>query len=107
MLPGRGVLEEARKVLPHAVMLRVVVGGVGLRLGGQHFYRRQFKRVGRGSLGWRGERQLVVVMVGVVVVVQAGLHVSGELHLGHGEGHLVRAESGAGRHVVAPELKHP
>lgn len=50
----------------------------------------------------------MVVMVGVVVVVvQAGLHVSRELHLGHGEGHLVRAESRAGCHVIAPELKHP
>lgn len=102
MLPGRRVLEKARKVLPHAVVLRVVVGAVGL-----HFYRRQFKRVGRRSIGWWGERQLVVVMVGVVVVVQAGLHVPRELHLGHGEGHLVRAESRAGCHVIAPELKHP
>lgn len=87
-------------------MLRVV-GAVGLRLRGQHFDRRQFERVGRRSLGWRGERQLVVVVVVGVVVVQARLHVSGELHLGHCEGHLVRAERGAGRHVVAPELKHP
>lgn len=106
-MPGRGVLEEARKVLPHAVVLRVV-GAAGLRLRGQHFDGRQFERVGRRSLGWRGERQLVVVVVGVVVVVvQARLHVSRELHLGHREGHLVRAERGTGSHVVAPELKHP
>lgn len=108
VVPGRGVLEEARKVLPHAVGLRVV-GAVGLRLRGQNLDRRQFEGVGRGGLGWRGERQLVVVVVVavVVVVVQARLHVSGELHLGHREGHLVRAERGSGRHVVAPELEHP
>lgn len=106
-MSGRGVLEEARKVLPYGVVLRVV-GAAGRRLRGQHLDRRQFEGVGRGRLSWRGERQLVVVVVGVVVVVvQARLHVSGELHLGHREGHLVRAERGAGRHVVAPELKHP
>lgn len=47
-----------------------------------------------------------MVVVVVVMMTQARLHVSGELHLGHGEGHLVRAEGRAGGHVVAPELKH-
>lgn len=50
---------------------------------------------------------MVVVMgVMMMMVTQARLHVSGELDLGHGEGHLVRAEGCAGRHLVAPELKH-
>lgn len=87
-----------------------VVGAAGLRLRGQHFNGRQFEGVGRGRLGRGGERQLVVVVVVVgmmvVVVTQARLHVSGELHLWHGEGHLVCAEGRAGRHFIAPQLKH-
>lgn len=50
---------------------------------------------------------MVVVVMGVMMMVtQAGLHVTGELHLGHGEGHLVCAEGRARGHVVAPQLKH-
>lgn len=51
----------------------------------------------------------MVVMMGVMVmmmVTQARLHVSRELHLGHSEGHLMCAEGCAGWHVIAPELKH-
>lgn len=109
VVPGRGVLDEAGEILSHAVVLRVIGAG-GLRLRRQHFDGGQFEGVGRGRFSRRGERQLVVVvvMMGVmmVMVTQAGLHVSRELHLGHGESHLVRAERCAGRHVVAPELKH-
>ena len=107
VVPGRGVLEETGEILSHTVVLRVV-RAVGLRLRGQHLHRGEFEGVGGGRLSRRGERQLMVVVVmGVMMMVaQAGLHVTGELHLGHGEGHLVRAEGRAGGHVVAPQLKH-
>ena len=109
VVPGGGVLEEAGEVLCHTVVLRVV-GAAGLRLRGQDFHRGQFEWVGWGRFSGRGERQLMVVVVmGVMVmmvVTQAGLHVSGELHLRNREGHLVGAEGRAGRHLVAPELKH-
>ena len=49
----------------------------------------------------------MVVMMGVMMMVtQARLHVSRELHFGHREGHLVCAEGCTGSHVIAPELKH-
>lgn len=89
-------------------MLRIVVA-VGLWLWGQHFNRGEFKGVGWWWFSWRGKRQLMVVMMGVMVmmmVTQARLHVSRELHLGHREGHLMCAEGCAGWHVIAPELKH-
>ena len=88
MVPPGGALEEAGEVLAHGVVLRVV-RAVTLRLRGQDFDRGQFEGVGRRGLGGRGERQLVVVVVVVVVVSQARLHVSRELDLGHGEGHLM------------------
>lgn len=108
VVPGRGVLEECGEVLAHAAVLGIV-GAVGLRLRRQNLDWGEFEGVGGRGLGRRGERQLmVVVVVGVVVVVvaKAGLHVSGELHLGHGESHLVRAKGRTGRHVVAPQLEH-
>lgn len=90
-------------------MLRVV-RCVPLRLGGEHLYWRQIERVGGRRLGWRGEGELVVVMVVMMVMMgvraQGGLHVAGELHFGHGEGHLVSAQAGVWGHVIAPELKH-
>lgn len=90
-------------------MLRVV-RRVPLRLGGEHLYRRQLERVGGRGLCRRCEGQLVVVMVVVVVMMgvraQGGLHVAGELHFGHGKGHLVSAQAGVRGHVIAPELKH-
>lgn len=49
---------------------------------------------------------VMVVMGMMVMVTQARLHVSGELYLGHCEGHLMCAEGCAGCHVIAPELKH-
>lgn len=90
-------------------MLRVV-RRVPLCLGGEHLYWRQLERVGGRGLGRRCEGQLVVVMVVMMVMMgvraQGGLHVAGELHFGHGEGHLVGAQAGVGGHVVAPELEH-
>lgn len=58
VMASSGVLQEAGEVLGHTVVLRVV-GGVTLDRG-------QFKGVGRG-LGWRGERQFVMMVVRVVM----------------------------------------
>lgn len=106
VMSGWGVLEEAREVLSHTVVLRII-GAAGLWLWGQHFNRWQFEGVGWGRFSWRSERQLVMVVVGVMMMVrQARLHVSRKLHLWHSEGHLVCTEGCTGCHIIAPELKH-